>query len=314
MAIAVEVRRFTGQYAALNARSGVYPVGMEELINKAITVGGFVQGSARERSWRRSAIANTVLSSVSIVPASRGRSNCVVTSLYDKTETSEKAGISFRLGMAFAAIVGSRILNIKVLKHVSARGGRSGRRADLVGVDAHGNWHVVEAKCRTYGVDARVRIQAKTQATSTAKNLIPGGKAISTASASLTDLSVEPIHVLLEDPPPPEDLLQGDFNEVNFLRDYYSPVPELLQVRSPERSGYDELDEFAVGAWLPGSAVWLGLATQIFDLVTSDDPWTASHAAAVSEIVLRDETWLMFGTPDGHVVVLGPSALQSATE
>jgi hypothetical protein len=94
---------------------------MAEVVNKAITVGGLVRGSPLERSRRRSGIVNTVLSSVRAVGPPATTSPLAVTGLYASTETTEKAGISFRLGMALAAAVASRVLGIKVLKHVNSR-------------------------------------------------------------------------------------------------------------------------------------------------------------------------------------------------
>ncbi|HEX7300283.1 MAG TPA: hypothetical protein VF257_14900 [Solirubrobacteraceae bacterium] len=56
-------------------------------------------------------------------------------SLFRHLETTEKAGISFRLGMAFAALISEHALGILVLEHLS-RGNAvlapgSARRADL---------------------------------------------------------------------------------------------------------------------------------------------------------------------------------------
>ena len=113
MAIEVEVRGFTGIYASLNAAASSHPVGMAELVNKAITVGGLVHGSPLERSRRRSGIVNIVLSSVRAAGAPSASSALAVTGLYASTETTEKAGISFRLGMALAAVVGSRVLGTR---------------------------------------------------------------------------------------------------------------------------------------------------------------------------------------------------------
>jgi hypothetical protein len=45
MAVRIEVRNFSGSYAPVNAPPADYPVGMAELVNKAITVGGLPRNS-----------------------------------------------------------------------------------------------------------------------------------------------------------------------------------------------------------------------------------------------------------------------------
>lgn len=314
MAIEVEVRGFTGIYASLNAAASSHPVGMAELVNKAITVGGLVHGSPLERSRRRSGIVNIVLSSVRAAGAPSASSALAVTGLYASTETTEKAGISFRLGMALAAVVGGRVLGTSVLKHVNARSGGRGRRADLVGLDASRARHVVEAKARTYGLDREVRDDAKRQAAETRARLAAGGTAIATTSASLADLSRSPIFVLFEDPPPAE--AEGPlkrFDEDDFLRDYYSPVPDLISAVGVQPSGYDRIDDAAIGAWLPGADTWLGLTREVYQrLQIGEDP-LGDPSNGAQETPLGDD-WLTSVTSDGHVLVLGPRALLSADD
>lgn len=310
MALRIQVAGFMGPHTGLNASPVDYPVGMSELMNRALTVGGWVVGSAAERTRRRSSISNMVLSSVRAAGPPVLASPLGVTNLYVYTETTEKTGISFRLGMAFAAVAASRILGVAGLNHVAVPGVvMNGRRADLLGFDALGGRHVVEAKARSYGFGPPVVADAKAQATATTAQLANMGLATTTASASVTDLSNCPISVLLEDPPiefgdvdePDED------REARLVRAFYAPVRDLLEVRPPEPSGLDEVDDVATGSWMPGADVWLGLR---------DD---AAQRLAEGENVLRrgvetleqgDVTnpWLVSSTPDGHVVVLGSTA------
>jgi hypothetical protein len=183
MAIDVEARGFSGRYRSLNGARRSYPVGLAEVVMRAITVGGTVRGSRYQKTMRRSSIANMVLSSI----ASRPSSELTTTELYDQTETPEKTGVSFRLGMAFAAVAASRVLRVNAMKHVRPRGGGGGRRADLVGLDRQRGWHVMEAKSRTYGIPRTLVREAKTQARATAAALAARGLAIDTRSACVTD-------------------------------------------------------------------------------------------------------------------------------
>lgn len=289
MSVDVEVKGFTGPYAHWNAPSRALPIGMAELVNKAITVGGLPAGSPRQRTLRRAAIASTVLSCVQ--PTGAG-GKLMTTGLYNGTETTEKGGISFRLGMAFAAAVAGRVLGMKQLAHIPASS-KGGRRADLYGKDRLDRRHVVEAKCRSHGIDAKVKRDAKAQTRASLAALRAEGKAVETGSASLTDLT-DRISVLFTDPPEGESgkLSFGGFSEERFFAEYYSPVEDLLEVTGASASEVPEIDRFARGAWLPGGVVWLGLSR------------------GAQEAEGRDPTPLSHISSDGHAVVLAPGTVE----
>lgn len=289
---------------------------MAELVNRALTVGGWVVGSPAERTRRRASISNMVLSSVRAAGPPVLASPLCVTNLYAHTETTEKAGISFRLGMAFAAVVASRVLGVPGLQHVSVAipgVATSGRRADLVGFDALGAVHVVEAKARSHGFGPAVMTDAKTQAGATAGQLAGLGTGVATASASVADLSVSPIRVLLEDPPLdlPPDRGGNEGNEQRLVRDFYEPVRDLLEVKPPEPSGYAGVDRVATGGWLFGADVWLGLRDDVAQRLRDGENVLRTGVETASLEELHDP-WLVSQTPDGHVVVLGTDALLAA--
>lgn len=314
MALSIEVAGFTGPYVGFNAAPVNYQIGMSEVVSRALTVGGRVVGSPTERTRRRSSIANMVLSSVRAAGPPVVAIPLGVTNLYVHTETTEKTGISFRLGMAFAAVAASRVLGLPALKHVVVPGVvMNGRRADLVGLDGAGGRHVVEAKARSYGFSTAVVNDAKTQATTTAMQLAGLGQAPATASASVTDLSSLPIHVLLEDPPtkPPEFEEPDEDRERTFADDFYSPVRDLLEVRAPAPSGNEAVDQIATGSWLLGSDVWLGLRDDAASRLAAGEPLLRTGIATPPDEDNGDP-WLVSSTPDGHVVVLGESARLAA--
>lgn len=310
MAIDIEVSGFTGGYAALNAPAVSYPVGMAEVVNRCVTVGGPVVGSARHRTYRRSAIANTVLSAIRPQGPPSVASPLEVTPLFVNTETTEKTGMSFRLGMGFAAIAASRVLKTPALEHVAVPGVPvNGRRADLIGLDKLKATHVVEAKARSHGVTQAVLLDGKQQAQATANALILAGTAVATASVAVTDLSVSPIHIYIEDPPVDfsgQDDEEGRREQERALAEnYYRAVEDLLEVKPAERSGFDEVDAAATGAWMPGSNVWLGLRNDVrSELATATLDLREERAT-----IPASDPWLMSSTPDGHVVVLGPRAV-----
>lgn len=316
VAIVIEVTGFPGAHATLNAPPASYPVGVAEVVNRCITVGGWVVGSARQRTCRRSAIANLVLSSVRLAGPPTVISPLRVTHLFEHTETTEKAGISFRLGMGLAAVTASRVLGVPALAHVSVPGiPASGRRADLVGLDATGATHVVEAKARSHGVTAATCADAKAQAAATSAQLTALGTTVSTASVSAADLSTSPIQVLLEDP----SVDTGGFNsddEDRLAREFYTPVRDLLETKLPERSGFDSIDMSATGSWLPGAEVWLGLVDEIKERLTAEERLTAGEnpLRTGGAFATSEDPWLVSVTSDGHVVVLGPRTLGDAED
>jgi len=120
------------------------------------------------------------------------------------------------------------------------------------------------------------------------------------------------VSVLLEDPPPSEGSeLVFDWSDERFFADYYSPVPELLEVREPQPSGVPDVDNYAEGAWLPGAAVWLGLAREIAQLGQARARWlAASELEFDSESGAGNDAAHVHRSLDGHVVVLAEWALE----
>jgi len=309
--VTIEVSAFTGPYAGKNAPPTSYPIGLPELLNRAITVGGFVVGSAAHRTMRRGAIGALVRSSVHVIGAPPALS---VTLLYERTESSEKAGITFRLGMAFAAIAASRILGVPALTHVGVLGG--GRRADLVGADALNQTHIVEAKARAHGFSTTEEAHAKAQATNTAANLLLTGTTAATASTCLTDLSNSPLAVKLTDPPGSEDEPRR-LDRPELLREYYSVVPELLSMKDREPSGIPVVDDHVDGAWLPGGDIWIGLERPLLETGRTTQRWDRVMESAMADERLsrendrdgqhaddEDLARRSFTASDGHTVVL----------
>ena len=305
MAIQITVTGFTGAYAHHNCAQMTHPVGMSELVHRAITVGGIGRGSPLAKSYRRSSIANLVLCAVNAAGPQTPSTNLQTTTLYRSMETSEKSGASFRLGMALASIAASRVLDLPALTHGAATGiSGSGRRADLFGIDKFGAYHVVEAKARSHGMPYQVLTDGKNQALTTQIHHLPSA---ATASVSASDLSGVPISVHLHDPP-----IDGDdpkpVDEAAIRRVFYSPVVELLEVRPPAPSGWAAVDQVATGAWLPGSTVWIGLRDTTRAALQEPDPPKLLRGDEPLQVKPTNiDPWLVSESADGHIVVLGPS-------
>lgn len=198
-------------------------------------------------------------------------------SLFVDLESTEKGGVSFRLGIAMAAVVAEELLDIYILEHLNARnstvapkGGQ--RRADLFGLDGQDRCHVIEAKARTHGYGKDLVDYAKSQAQNvTLVDTGNGQMSPATRSAAITDLSEKPIHVLFADPEASSDggsIYEFDLDPV--IGWHYSVVPNLIEAggrtNPPRDLGMD-----AVGAYLPGTEIWLGVRSDLFG--HSRTPW-----------------------------------------
>jgi hypothetical protein len=268
---------------------------------RAITVGGWVDGTLTERTLRRASIGALVRSAVREGDPNIPAPALVATHLYTNIEPSEKGAITFRLGMAFAAVLASRVLGVNKTLHLP--GNR--RRGDLYGRDNLGGWHVIEAKARTAGVPAAVQAKAKLQAAALVPTVNGVPVQVQTDSASLADLSPgQQFTLVLDDPPhsDPDDDRHMPVDEERFVPEYYSPVPDLVEITGPEPSGNDEIDQFAEGAWMPGGGIWMGLARDMPRRAARWQDLPEERGAAAPQ---HDPSLVHIGD-DGHVVVLDP--------
>jgi hypothetical protein len=309
VAIVVRVRAFPPPFAGLNTPGAKLPVTTVDLARAAVTVGGPVSGTAWRRTQRRVAIIATVHAALA---EKRGTHPMRTSTLYQRLETTEKSGVSFRLGMAFAAVVAERVLAITMLEHLNhsnsllfPSGGK--RRADLFGLDAAGGCHVIEAKSRTHGHDQALVKYAKSQAANIAVVDVKTGRYNPlTRSASIVDLSRSPAQVLLEDPPeeaPPETPYRIDTDQV--IASHYSAVPDLVELRGNPQDPPTRIDADIIGAYLPGTDVWLGVKRSLYG--ESSIPWRerVRGDAAAGKLIATEGDTVSIGR-DGHVLQMGP--------
>jgi hypothetical protein len=309
VAINIVVENFSGAWAGKNTPGVALPVNVADVVRAAVTVGGPAQGTAWHRSLRRAGIAGSVLAG--LVGARRHQA-LAISSLYDELETTEKSGVSYRLGMAFASLSAEHAVEVRMLEHLNrsnallAQG--SQRRADLLGMDQLGNWHVVEAKSRTYGYTREDVHMAKQQALNVVA-VQPNGAQLSpaTRSACLTDLWPSPIAVLLTDPDDrPESEARYEVDVERFIGTHFSAVPDLLEVQGGPQPPPDPLQGANVdGAYLPGTDIWLGLeASLIGGRRASWVQRLRDRRWDVEEMPTADDERVSFGR-DGHVLCLG---------
>ncbi|MDX6626889.1 MAG: hypothetical protein QOE56_1878 [Solirubrobacterales bacterium] len=305
------VKGFTEEFAHRNVPKLKLHVGVTDVVLAATTVGGPVKGTAWHKSQRRAGIAATVFSAL----ARRGPRGLLCTSsLYDDLESSEKGGVSFRLGMAFASIATGAILGTSVLEHLNAtntvlvKGSR--RRADLFGLDGHGGCHVVEAKARSHGYADDLIASAKEQARNIEVIETAGTRLRpATRSACLADLSTRPVSAQLIDPPADSDASAVyEIDVERMLALHYSVVPDLLELYGEGQPPPGDTERDVVGAYLPGTEIWVGVDAALLRPGGSWRKRLMERADWRSGKDAGDET--ESAGRDGHVLKLGGTLAQ----
>ncbi|MDQ3725390.1 MAG: hypothetical protein M3335_05810 [Actinomycetota bacterium] len=286
--------------------SQLLPINIADVVRTAATVGGPVQGTALDKSMRRAGIM--AITHSALVGFRRNQS-LQTTQLYQELETTEKSGVSFRLGMAFAVIACEHVLGVKLLEHLNRANSLlatgSQRRADLFGIGHSGECHVVEAKSRTYGLSKEAVDRAKEQALNI-KAVLRNGNALipDTRSASIADLSRSPISIFLIDPEPrqpPKASFEIDLEQ--FIADHYSVVPDLLEIYGEPQAPPENLPMDAIGAYLPGTNFWLGIDPSLIERSSLTWQERLEQREALPLDVAKSPE-LSVGT-DGHVLHLG---------
>jgi hypothetical protein len=312
--IKLDVEGFVGRWAAKNTQGLTLATNTADVVRAATTVGGPVGGTSWHRSLRRVAIASEVLAA--LVGAGHA-APLLTSSLYRDLETTEKSGVSYRLGMAFAAIASEHVLDVALLEHLNRTNSTlapgSQRRADLYGMDPAGKTHVVEAKSRTYGFTSGDVRYAKSQSLNV--NIVQRrGRSLrpSTRAASLADLSTTPISVLLADP---AGEAEGEVTYVvdldRLIQVHYSVVPDLIEVHGgPQPPPAANVARDVVGAFLPGTDIWLGIDAALLEPTLAS--WRAyfrDHQPTQSDADEDDER-VSYGR-DGHILQVGAELAQT---
>ena len=215
----------------------------DELLHAAITVG--------RRSWhhvlahgRYSVFEICYRAAMLLANLRQSQGQLRKSDAYRYLDPSEKAAASYFIGLTLASLMARKRLGIHWLMHLdvyhdSLQPGLSASgRPDLVGLDAQDEWHVIEAKGRSHGLDPKVVPKAKEQ---TQKLLTVGGRAPILRVASVAHFSRGTLALRVEDPVGhDQDAVGSDLTENQFLRDYYDPFVALIDQK--HRVGAREFD------------------------------------------------------------------------
>ena len=289
MTVKLEARGFGPEYQ-MNG-DGYIATTWPELVHAAITVG--------RRGWRDvlkhgrySAFEMYYRVAMLLANLKQSQGQLRKSDAYRHLDPSEKAAASYFIGLTLAKLMARKLLGIDWLMHLDVYhdllqpGLLESGRPDLVGLDARRQWHVIEAKGRSNGLDGSVVRKAKEQ---TLKLRTIRGREPILRVASVAHFSRESLSLRLEDPVGQDiDAVDWDFTENQFLRDYYDPFAALIDQNGSFGTGESNTNaqsetvdgiDFLV-ADLPDVDLAIGLERTIYEFHRSaDDVADAIHQA-----------------------------------
>ena len=301
-----------------------------EFVHAAITVG--------RRGWRDvlrhgrySLFEISYRAAMLLANLRRSGGQIVKSDAYRALDPSEKAAVSYFIGLTLANLMARKMFNVRWLMHLDVYQkslhpslAASGR-PDLVGSSRLGRWYVIEAKGRSNGVTRRLVDRAKDQ---TQKLGLVCGRQPSARIASVAFFSPGGYLALrLADPTTHHrDAIDWPFSENQFLRDYYDPYVNFLDQAvgrvgpadlSDRRS--DEVDGMEVlFAPFPDVDLEIGMVQRVYDVVSSGEATRdeVNDALDLGHARSRDAPGILEEMPssqgrtcvgsDGIVVRLGP--------
>ena len=219
----------------------------DELLHAAITVG--------RRSWhdvlthgRYSFFEICYRAAMLLANLRQSQGQLRKSDAYRYLDPSEKAAASYFIGLTLASLMARKRLGIHWLMHLdvyhdSLQPGLSASgRPDLVGLDAQDEWHVVEAKGRSNGLDSKVVRKAKRADTEAANGTWASADSPCCLGRAL--LSWEPLpYAWRTRLVKTQDAADLDLTENQFLRDYYDPFVALIDQKRRLGAG-----QFDIGA------------------------------------------------------------------
>lgn len=189
----------------------------------------------------------------------------VMTPLFATIDPSEKAIVSYYLGMAMSKIYADRVLSVPWLMHISRYHAKDSikylgsGRPDLYGSDLAGNWSVVEAKGRSR-VTKRLLDKMRDQKSMVATiNGINPSFRVGTATRRASTA----IELRVVDPEPRLDAERLQIDPVMWIAEYYAP---LLQLSAAPSTGQD--DSGTQFYALPGTSIEIGITAELSSVLS----------------------------------------------
>ncbi|WP_309630964.1 hypothetical protein [Nocardioides zeae] len=236
-------------------RSGVLIARWDEVLWAAITVGKTQRDVVRHGGYSYAEILHRVACLTAYFDRGSG-CRLHLTGAYRNLDPSEKAVVSFYVGMTFAKLYADKALHIPWMMHISryeaswsVAYGANTNRPDLFGCNADGEWAVVEAKGRARVTQKLVtKMQQQKSSVASIAGVEPAYR-----FGSATRFEAGALKLRIVDPPARPRAQEVPINPAAWLLDYYGPIVDLLDDLNASY-GSDGL-----AARLPGSGVEIGL-------------------------------------------------------
>jgi hypothetical protein len=285
-------RRFMGPTFLMK---GQIAFSWSELCRAAITVGRrnwrdvFKHGtySALEIMWRFAMVrANLVESDDGFL-----RKSTAFTAL----DRSEKGTVSFFFGMCFSKLIAEKLFAVPWLLHLDVYKDdlnpefATKNRPDFVGMDATGNWLIMEAKGRTGQIPKDLLRKAKRQTQSLRKinGILPSLRVVVGSYFSSGALKLR-----VRDPEEfSKSAIDLEIDPESLARSYYKPIIDCFKLISPnsEPSNIDNYRSIA----LPGIDVEIRIDNAIYSWYQKNEPtWSQLIESKIVESRIYERSTL----------------------
>lgn len=230
-------------FPAGSPRNGTHTLTLTwaDLVSAAVTVGKYPAFYLQQRQWHSLELQYKALSLNAFYTIDTTDGTVVHTDEHQYLDASEKAALAFQFGMAMCQLYARHVLGVPWMMHVSrvtthgnVLGFIGDDRPDLYGLDAAHCWTVAEAKGR---ISPDQRLIDKMQRQKLAVATVNGRPPV-VSVASVTRLRSTGFDLRVVDPPAPANGLAPEFNEADWIMDYYAPVLSVLGDQ-PRRPGED---------------------------------------------------------------------------
>jgi hypothetical protein len=175
-------------------------------------------------------------------------------------DPSEKAIVSFYLGLAMTKVYADQVLGVPWLMHISryeaawaVKYGASTKRPDLFGCNAAGDWAVAEAKGRDRVTGALIaKMQAQKCSVATINGAVPAHR-----YGASTRFPEGRLALRIVDPPPRDDAQEVPIDPAAWLVDYYTPIVDLIA------EGDHQVEGRHLVGLIPNSDIEVGVPEEI---------------------------------------------------
>ena len=220
-------------------------------------------------------------------------------------DPSEKAAVSYFLGMTFCKLFATNLLNTPWLLHLDVCRPQldpiltARARPDLVGQElGSGRWHAFESKGRSHPIDSTVKNKAKFQA----QRLVRVNQvACSMHLGAITYFHNDKLQFYWRDPIPEEGKAIEIDLPPNSWRHYYQPVSEIIKNQDSDIKDSDSENDLRI------SIENHDLEIQIHHLIAKNlisNEWEQTQKIAMESAEIFNENGYQ---PDGLLVRAGKS-------